>query len=79
MLWIAFTALSCGSYEYTWYDCTNRYCIGIIISGGLIAAPNSLTFYTTWNSAAISKPFIPKHSILVICRNDIGYSETRLG
>ena len=28
---------------------------------------------------AISKPFIPKHSILVSCRNDIGYSETRLG
>jgi hypothetical protein len=28
---------------------------------------------------AISKPFIPKHSILVIKRNDIGYSETRLG
>ena len=26
-----------------------------------------------------NKPFIPKHSILVSCVNDIGYSETRLG
>ena len=27
----------------------------------------------------MNKPFIPKHSILFTNRNDIGYSETRLG